>query len=56
MLNGLLVAGEPVVGLVGAERAARPADEGVVIGVFVGVELCHAEKTRDEQDKNSHCA
>ncbi len=52
LLDGFLVAGEPVVGLVDAERAARPADEGVVVGVFVGMELRRAEDAWKKQGKN----
>ena len=37
-LDGLFVAGQPVVGLVLPGCAARPADEGIVIRILIGMQ------------------
>ena len=56
LLGGFFVAGEPVVGLVDAEGATRPADEGVVVGVLVGMEARRAEQSWQADEENCSCA
>ena len=53
LFDGLLVTSEPVVGLVDAERAPGPADEGVVVSVFKGMEVRGRHDIDDEDDANN---
>src|SRR5512142_257518 len=51
-LHSLLVAGQPVVGLVMAEDAAGPADERIVVSIFIWMQAGNAADA-GEQDRNS---